>query len=69
MDPKNSIAEHLEIATLNFMLPVEDFYAGTESVLGAVLPALGCFTHYCILIPQERQSWKGTDFSRQIFAV
>lgn len=54
MDPKNSIAKHLEIATLNYMLPVEELYAGTECVLGAVLPALGCFTHYCILIPQER---------------
>lgn len=54
MDPKHSIADHLEIATLNFMLPVEDLYAGTESILRAVLPALGCFTHYCILIPQER---------------
>lgn len=53
MDPKNSIAEHLGIATLNFTLPVEDIYAGTESVLGAVLPALDCFTHYCILVPQE----------------
>lgn len=54
MDPKNSIAEHLEVATLNFMLPVEDLYTGTKSVLGAVLPALGCFTHYCPLIPQKR---------------
>lgn len=54
MDPKNWIAEHLEIATLNLSLPVEDLYTGTETVLGAVLPALGCFTHYCILIAQKR---------------
>lgn len=54
MCPNNSIAEHLEIATLNFMLPGEHLCAGAESVLGAVLPALDCFTHYRIVIPQER---------------
>lgn len=56
LNPKNSPAEDLEIATLNFVLPVGDLCAGMESVLGAVLPALGCFIHYCLLIPQEKQS-------------
>lgn len=56
LNPKNSTAEDLEIATLNFELPVGDLCAGMESVLGAVMPALGCFIHYCILRPQERQS-------------
>lgn len=68
MDPRNSIAKHLEYATLNFMLHSEGLCPGTEGVLGTVLPWL-LYPLLCIDLSGEVELFEGLGFSRQIFAV